>query len=176
MIGVVCLVVGWFHVWTVRSSGDPWKFGLEQRDYYNLLIDGWLDGQLHLKVEVPGALLELKDPYDPTLRPAGLGLHDASFFNGRYYLYFGAAPVVTLMLPFRLWTGIDLPLAVAVLVFVYGAFLVSVSLLLSLRRRYFPEAGTWTVAMAVMVLGLVLAVAACQSDQTYVPMTAAIES
>ena len=154
VIAIVCAAVGWFHVWTVRSSGDPWKFGLEQRDYYNLLIDGWLDGQLHLKVEVPEALLKIKDPYDPAQRPLGLALHDASFYNGRYYLYFGAAPVVALMLPFRLWSGIDLPLAVAVLIFVYGAFVTSVALLLALRRRYFPEAGTWMVAMGVMVLGL----------------------
>lgn len=154
VIAIVCAAVGWIHVWTVRSSGDPWKFGLEQRDYYNLLIDGWLDGQLHLKVEVPEALLKIRDPYDPAQRPPGLALHDASFYNGRYYVYFGAAPVLTLMLPFRLWSGIDLPLAVAVLIFVYGAFLTSVALLLALRRRYFPEAGPWTVAMAIMVLGL----------------------
>jgi len=154
LVAALCAAVGWFYVWTVRSSGDPWKFGLEQRDYYNLLIDGWLDGQLHLKVDVPEALLKIKDPYDPTQRPPGLALHDASFFGGKYYLYFGAAPVVALMLPFRLWTGIDLPLAVAVLVFVYGGFLVSVALFLDLRRRYFPGAGLAVVAPGVLALGL----------------------
>ncbi|MFM8336206.1 MAG: hypothetical protein ACKODK_11645, partial [Opitutaceae bacterium] len=154
LVAALCAAVGWFYVWTVRSSGDPWKFGLEQRDYYNLLIDGWLDGQLHLKVAVPEALLKIKDPYDPTQRPPGLALHDASFFDGKYYLYFGAAPVVTLMLPFRLWSGIDLPLAVAVLIFVYGGFLVSVALFLEVRRRYFPEAGVWIIGPGVMALGL----------------------
>src|SRR5688500_8282055 len=88
LIVALCAIIGWFHVWTVRSSGDPWKFGREQKDYYNLLIDGWLDGQLHMKVVVPPELLALKDPYDPTLRPPDLGLHDASFYNGKYYLYF----------------------------------------------------------------------------------------
>jgi hypothetical protein len=151
----LCVAIGWFYVWTVRSSGDPWKFGLEQRDYYNLLIDGWLDGQLHMKVEVPEALLQLKDPYDPALRPVGLGLHDASFFQGKYYVYFGAAPIVVLMLPFRLWSGLDLPLAVAALSFVYGGFLASVVIFLGVRRRYFPGAG-WTVVFAG-VLGLGLA-------------------
>lgn len=154
VVVALCAAVGAFYVWTVRSSGDPWKFGREQRDYYNLLIDGWLDGQLHMKVAVPEALLKIKDPYDPAQRPVGLGIHDASFFRGKYYLYFGAAPAVVLMLPFRLWSGIDLPLAVAVLVFVYGAFLVSVALLLDLRRRYFPEASWWFLAIGVPVLGL----------------------
>jgi hypothetical protein len=146
--------IGWFYVWTVRSSGDPWKFGLEQRDYYNLLIDGWLDGQLHLKVDVPEALRALPDPYDPAQRPPGLGLHDATYYRGKYYLYFGAAPVVVLMLPFRLWTGIDLPLAVATLVFAYGGFLAGTALFLAVRRRYFPAAGPGVVAAGVVALGL----------------------
>lgn len=150
----VCVIVGWFYTWTVRSSGDPWEFGEEQRDYYNLLIDGWLDGQLHLKVDVPDALLQLPDPYDPRLRPPGLGLHDASFYEGKYYLYFGAGPVVSLMLPFRALTGTDLPQAVAVLAFAYSAFLASVALWLALRRRYFPASGAWVMVACVLTLGL----------------------
>jgi hypothetical protein len=154
LVVALCAAVGWFYVWTVRSSGDPWKFGLEQRDYYNLLIDGWLEGQLHMKVEVPEALLRIKEPYDPVVRGPVLGLHDASFYKGKYYLYFGVAPVVVLMLPFRLWAGFDLPLAVAVLVFVYGAFLTSVVIWGEARRRYFPNLGAGPVGLGVVVLGL----------------------
>src|SRR5688500_9539927 len=79
---ILCVAVAWFYWWTARSNNDPWKFGSEQNDYYNLLLDGWLDGQLHMKVAVPPELLALKDPYDPELRPVGLGLHDASFYQG----------------------------------------------------------------------------------------------
>lgn len=154
LVVALCAAIGWFYTWTVRSSGDPWKFGLEQRDYYNLLIDGWLDGHLHMKVEVPAALLQLKDPYDPAVRPAGLGLHDATFFQGKYYVYFGMAPVVLLMLPFRLWSGIDLPQAVAALIFVYGAFLASVAIWLAVRRRYFPGSSMLVGLAGVLVLGL----------------------
>src|SRR5215207_7471241 len=135
LVFAACLVVGCFYVWTVRSSGDSWKFGKEQRDYYNLLIDGYLSGQLHMKVEVPDALLKLKNPYDPGERPVGLGLHDASFYKGKYYVYFGAAPMIVLMLPFRLLTRTDLPQQVAVLVFTYGGFLASVAVWLAIRRR-----------------------------------------
>jgi hypothetical protein len=149
-----CAAVAWFYVWTVRSSGESWDFGEEKRDYYNLLIDGYLDGQLHMKVDVPEALLKLRDPYDPQQRPAGLGLHDASFYKGRYYVYFGAAPMLALMLPFRVVTGMDLPLPVAILVFVYAGFLTSVGIWLSVRRRYFVETHTLTVVLGVMVLGL----------------------
>lgn len=151
---VLCGCIGWFYLWTVRSSGDSWNFGREQNDYYNLLIDGYLDGQLHMKVEVPEALLKLANPYDPGERPPGLGLHDASFYKGKYYIYFGAAPMVLLMLPFRFITGVDLPLAAAVLIFVYLGFLASTGIYLAVRRRYFPQAGALTVLLGVLVLGL----------------------
>ncbi len=153
LVVALCAAVGWFYVWTVRSNNDEWNFDPEQDDYYNLLIDGWLDGQLHMKVPVPDALLQLKDPYDPTLRPPDLGLHDASFYRGKYYLYFGAAPVVLLMLPYRLITGVDLPQAVAIFIFAYGGFLVSVATWRSVRRRYFPETGVFVMSAGVLVLG-----------------------
>lgn len=154
LVIAACVVVGWFYVWTVRSSGEPWTFGKERRDYYNLLIDGYLSGQLHMKVAVPDALLKLENPYDPSTRPEGLGLHDASFYRGRYYIYFGAAPMAVLMLPFRVLTGMDLPLPVAVLVFTYAGFLATVAVWLAIRRRYFPETRTVAVVAGVLVLGL----------------------
>jgi len=150
----LALLVAAFQLWTIRSTDGAWTFGQPQRDYYNLLIDGWLDGQLHLKVEVPAALRALENPYDPAVRPPGLGLHDASYYQGRYYLYFGVAPVVTLMLPFRVLTGMDLPLPVAVLVFVYGGFLASVAVWRGVRARYFPDSGLGVTVVAVLVLGL----------------------
>ena len=153
LVAVLCVLIAWFYVWTVRSSGESWNFGEEQRDYYNLLIDGWLEGQLHMKVEVPQALLALKDPYDPARRPAGLGLHDASYYKGKYYVYFGAAPVLTLMLPFRVVTGVDLPLPAAILGFVFGGFVASAMLLRAVRRRYFVDTPPAVVLGGVAVLG-----------------------
>src|SRR5687767_12808729 len=97
----VAVALGWFYLWTMRSSGEPWRFGEEQSDYYNLLVDGYLAGQLHMKVAVPPELAQLENPYDPAKR-GGLGLHDTSFYRGKYYLYFGVGPIVTVMMPFRL--------------------------------------------------------------------------
>lgn len=149
-----CALVGWFDLWTLQSTGQAWSFGTEQNDYYNLLIDGWLDGQLHLKVPVSEALLQLPDPYDPAQRPAGIELHDASLYRGKYYLYFGAAPVVLLMLPFRVLTGIDLPVGFAVLSFVLAGFLASVDVWWRVRRRYFPDTSAGVALLGVLVLGL----------------------
>lgn len=153
-LAAVCALVGCFYGWTARPEGVSWNFGQRQTDYYNLLVDGFLDGHLYMKVEVPEALLTLADPYNPDTRPPGIALHDASMYRGRYYIYFGAAPVVTLLLPFRVLTGgVALPLPAAVLVFTYAGFLVSAGILLGMRRRYFPEAGSGMVTMWVVALG-----------------------
>ncbi len=153
-VAVLCALVGWFYLWTVRSTGVEWVREEHRRDYYNLLIDGWLEGQLHMKVDVPAELLALRNPYDPGQRRPGLGLHDASFYRGKYYVYFGVAPAVTLMLPWRVVTGADMPLPYAVLVFVYGGFLATAAIFYAVRRRYFPESGWLVESVGVLTLGL----------------------
>lgn len=155
LLALVCLALAWFYVWSSRSNNERWKYGREQRDYFNLAIDGWLDGHLYLKVDVQPEMLALADPYDPATRPPGIGLHDASFYKGKYYVYFGMAPVVVLMLPYRLITGVDLPLAVAVIIFAYGGFFAMSALWLDIRRRYFPGTGTAVSVLMVFTLGLV---------------------
>lgn len=149
-----CVCVGWFYVWTARNEGVSWNFGQRQTDYYNLLVDGFLDGHLYLKTEVSPELLKLADPYNPANRAAGIALHDASMYRGRYYSYFGAGPVVTLMLPFRVLTGgTALPLPAAVLTFTQAGFLASVAIFMGIQRRYFPDTGGPTVAVCVLALG-----------------------
>lgn len=149
------LVVAAFYAWTCAGNTADWSFGPKQHDYYTLLVDGFRAGQLNLKVEVPAELLAISNPYPPANRPAELGLHDASFFRGKYYLYFGVAPAVTLLLPFRLITGIDLPLPVAVTVFAYGGFLASAAAWWHVRRRFFPEASVGLTVLTLLVLATV---------------------
>ena len=152
---IVFLSVAIFYVWTVRSTGYELSLGHKQMDYYNLLIDGWLDGHLYLKVDVPEALLKVSNPYDPTLRPTGIALHDASFYKGKYYIYFGAVAAATVMFPFRMITQMDLPLPLTVILFAYTSYLVSCTLLLSIRKNCFPKSSSQAALISTLVLGLV---------------------
>jgi hypothetical protein len=69
--------------------------------HYEYLAEGFLRGHTYLPVEPDPRLLQLSDPYDPVAnRP--YRLWDASLYHGRYYLYYGPAPAITLMLPWRL--------------------------------------------------------------------------
>jgi len=96
-------------------------------ELYALLARSFLQGRTSLPLEPRPELLSLPDPYDPVAN-SKYRLLDASLYKGQYYLYFGAVPVVTLFLPFRLVTGQDLPNRVAVAIFCIGGFLSSCAL------------------------------------------------
>ncbi len=155
MIGLLCLVliISIFYRWTVRPGPFPEAFVKESRGYYNLLTRGFMKSQLNLDVEADPMLATLQNPWDPAQR-AGRGMHDATYYRGKYYLYFGITPVVVLFLPFRLLTGLFISESMASLVFALGGFMMTVALLRMVRVRYFPNAPIWLLLAGVMALGL----------------------
>jgi hypothetical protein len=142
-------VLGYF-AWAVTSNGGFEDWG--DQDYYRQQVRGWRQGTLALAVQPAPELLALADPYDPRQNaPHRLG--DASLFRGKYYLYFGAAPAFTLMLPVTMLTGWEMTTGAAVLVFCSVAFLAASGLWLAIRRRYFPESAVIVAPLGVLALG-----------------------
>lgn len=86
------LVIGLAYVYTV--SGGTWDLNEQNVLYYDLLADAFEHGQLHLLIEPNPALLALVDPYDPQQNFDIDRLHDASLYQGKYYLYWGPFPGV----------------------------------------------------------------------------------
>lgn len=83
-----------------------------------------LSGHLDLSISPDPRHLALPDPYDPVAnRPFRIPrrTQDASLFEGRFYYYFGAGPVVALFAPWRLLTGRYLREDAAVPIFLTGA-------------------------------------------------------
>jgi hypothetical protein len=79
--------------------------------YYNLMIEGWMQGKLSLAMEAPAGLKALPNPYDPVANASYRGLmyhgprvHDLSYFNGKLYAYFSPIPAVVAFLPYHLLT------------------------------------------------------------------------
>ena len=79
----------------------------EHRDQYEKITESFLQGHLYFDYEAEEKLLELDNPYDLEARRQNdvEYHHDHSFYNGKYYMYFGVVPVVITFLPFRLLTG-----------------------------------------------------------------------
>ena len=74
------------------------------RGYYPSLAEGFFHGQLSMYEEVPPKLAALADPWNPAERGRvdAWALWDTSYYNGRYYMYWTAVPVLLLYMPFRL--------------------------------------------------------------------------
>lgn len=153
VLGAVCALVIGVYAYTAHS-GFVTSTGLNAADnYYNLLVQGFRAGQLNLKAEVPPGLAELTNPYDPSAHSA-FPVSDMTYYNGKLYLYFGVTPALLLFWPFVGLTGHYLLQKDAALIFCSVGFLASVSLLWTLRQRYFGEVSVWVVAAGALALGL----------------------
>lgn len=152
-----------FFYWTAASGNGllPLPFGpARYSDHYNLLLHGILKGQLHLDVPVDPAMLTAANPYDPQVWIPHGWMVDASFYNGKYYIYYGIVPLLVFLLPFRLLTGSDLWLATAAEGATVLAFLALVWFCLRVRRDYFPRSGSLIVFAAILALGFTTALPA----------------
>lgn len=76
-------------------------------------------GQTALSYEASEGILQSPNPYDTIYLQANNIEYNAdySYYNGRYYVYFGLVPELLLYLPFHLVTGKDFPNWAAVFVF-----------------------------------------------------------
>ncbi len=126
--------------------------------YYNLLVQGFRDGHLSVKKEVPTGFARLPDPYDPAANrvywgpPYGIG--DMSYYKGRPYLYFGVTPALMLFWPVAALTSHYLFYGQSVTIFCAVGFLASMGILVGLWRRYFSEVSVWPVAACALGLAL----------------------
>ena len=150
---VVMALIVWFYFWTIDPHYERNILETTGNGYYNLLTRGFLKGQTSLDRQVEPAILALKNPYDP-LQRAGLGMHDASYFKGRYFIYFGVTPVLTLFAPVKILTGNFIDERLGILFFSIAGFLFSVLLLFSLQRTCFCGAPKWLILVSVCALGL----------------------
>lgn len=142
----IVLAVGAFYFWTAGSSPDP------GRSYHSYLAESFANGETSLPLEPAPELATLEDPYDP-VQNAPYRQHDASYYDGKFYLYFGPSPAALLFLPVRALGG-DLGDRVAAPLLATGGFAAAAVLLLFLVGRFVPATATgWRLA-AVAGLGL----------------------
>ena len=78
---------------------DLFLGGTSSNNIYYQQFDAYVKGQLHLDVPVDDALNHLSNPYDPGQRSGITYLWDHAFYNGKYYCYYGHAPIYLVMLP-----------------------------------------------------------------------------
>lgn len=150
---LVVIFILYFYIWG-GTRGD-FKFGLHLPAYgmYNMLAESFAKGMVELPVKPNPEMLKLEDPYDPW-QNYKIRMHDASFYKGKYYLYFGPSPVITLLLPYYWITGgKQMPYSLAIMIFCCFAFLFTTFIFLHLRRKFFPDIPEWIFAFSLLVVG-----------------------
>lgn len=148
VIGLLCGVVLFFS-WTVFSSysdsdqpvTDQKAALSENYTQYNRLVDA-LMARRYALLETPHHYLEKDgDPYDMKLREARKYDYpwDTAYYQGKYYVYFGVVPAVTVLLPYKLMTGtyldLDYPILGFSILFLLGLYGVYSRIV----KRCFPE-------------------------------------
>jgi hypothetical protein len=128
---------------TVRDAGSYTGF-------YPALTESLLKFKLTLPVEPSSKILAIANPYVP--KRDYPYVWDASYYQGKYYVYHGITPVLALFLPFRVITGQSLPIEFGLLAFLAAGFVGSVFVLERARRA----CGFQRPAIPIQVLSVLL--------------------
>ena len=146
-LGVIIIAT---YVWFV--SVGRWTDWPKTTNYYDRLAAAFWHGQPSLLEKPDPALARLDDPYDFNSRHGIPILWDVSYYNGKYFLYWGPAPALILM-GARLFTAREIGDQTLVFALVSGTFLFSALLILALRKRLFPDLSWKYVLPAILIAG-----------------------
>jgi len=149
-LAALVIVVELVYVWYV-SVGQMREWP-PTSNMYSTLAESFARGRLDLLVDPPPELIRLENPYDPIQRQGLSVLHDASYFRGRYYAYWGPAPAVLA----ALWTAaFQHPLGDQHIGFVAASFLFlfSTLIVLQLWRLYAASLPRWLLFVGQIVVG-----------------------
>ncbi len=105
------------------------------------LVDAFEKGQVSLLDEPSEELLAMENPYDWGARiKTGINYKwDHLLFEGKYYSYYGIAPVILLFLPYHLLTGYYFPTPEAVLIFGMIGIAFLTLLFYEFSKKIFPK-------------------------------------
>ena len=116
-------------------------FSRTPSDEYAAQTDAYLSGQLSLKQLPAPEVLSLNNPWEAG-KLTGKAPRDISLYNGRYYVYYGVAPIAVFIAPVRLLSGWFPTVGLTCAVFALLGALACISLLDDIIRRYAPSMTT----------------------------------
>ena len=123
-----------FNTKTILINPDD----INREDSILMQAEAIVNGHIKLHEEPSQELLQMDNPYDSEKRGTEKipYLYDVAYYNGNYYNYFGIAPIILLVVPFRLITGKFVETYLFNLVFVVGTIFLLYSLYKKLVKKY----------------------------------------
>jgi 4-amino-4-deoxy-L-arabinose transferase-like glycosyltransferase len=120
--------------------------------FYDMQADGFLAGKTSLLIEPPVELSQLVDPYDWKAREGFSYLWDASYYQGKYYIYWGPVPAL-LASTIKLIHGGIIEDQLLLLIFISGLVSVFSAFLYYLRKQYFASVPGWSLLLFTILFG-----------------------
>ena len=146
-------------------------------DIYIRQFDAWKKGQIELDLEVDRRLAALENPYDPSERKSSGARYnwDYALFDGKYYSYFGIAPILTVHAPIYAVTGKLPNIALTCLILAIAAIVATAFAYREIVLRFIKKPNLWLfllgLAGSVCASGVYLGVLC--SDMYYVAVLSA---
>jgi hypothetical protein len=150
---ITSMVVLASYVWF--ATAGTWKIWPTSTNYYNLLANAFIQGQVSLDLEVPQELLALSNPYKISERKNIDYLWDASLYRGRYYLYWGPLPAIVVAV-IKLLQPLDISDNLIVFAAAVGLFIFQVLFATRIWLRSFQQLPAWTLFVGILLMGLVV--------------------
>lgn len=126
------------------------------------IVDAFEAGRTDLLIDMNDKLLELENPYDWSQREdIGSYPWDHLLYEGKYYSYYGVAPVLTVFLPYHKLTGYYFPSVWAIWLFgCIGIFFLTKTYL-CLVRKFLGRTRSSLVLMGLFMMQLVSGIWFC---------------
>lgn len=149
-VALGCVIIA-SYVWFI--SLGRWTTWIQTTTYYDQLAAAFWQGQTSLLVKPEPSLLSASDPYKIENRNNISYPWDTSFYDGKYYLYWGPAPALVFS-AVRLFYTHEIGDQILVFLFVCGTFLFGSMMVLRLRARIFPDLRWPYVIPGILMAGV----------------------
>ena len=130
-----------------------------ETDYYETdFVDSLSNGKVYLEEKPSEKLTNLEKPYDTTQRDENSlkrgkdYIWDASYYNGKYYSYFGILPAIILLMPYHLLTGKYMLISMAILIFSLLTIWSLKELIINIYERYFKNTPFKIMIFSMLIL------------------------
>ena len=133
-----------FSWWAVNLNAAFKNIEKDGQRQFMLLAEALAQGETHLLLEPPEALLKMEDPYDHNERMMVCvgdqeALWDTAYYEGHYYVYFGVGPVLLFYLPYYLVTGQHINTVMVIFINAVFIFIAVALLLKEIMERFYSD-------------------------------------
>jgi hypothetical protein len=153
VFALTALAIAGYYFVSVRAFNGRFEWHRDKPGFYDLLGRAFAEGHLSLPLQPKPELLALPDPWDPA-RNAPYRVLDLALYNGRYYLYHGAAPALLLFAPYQVLSHHDMPETFAVYLFCLLGYLSCCGILMRLWLSTGSRPGLFSFAALLLLMGI----------------------